>query len=137
MALRHAEGPKGWIQPEARSGVAAFAAWADYLESGEALLLHHDWNLQVWLDCRETAAAFLAEAKSRLGKAEQQFDAAMEQYRVVADRLREARGVVPRTETTWAERLKFTSAEAAQLIRRAGEAEVQALHCLQRIVEAM
>ena len=42
MALRFAEGPPEWIRPEARSGLAAFAAWADYLEQGTALVLHHD-----------------------------------------------------------------------------------------------
>ncbi len=137
MALRHAAGPPEWIRPAARAGLAAFAVWADYLESGEALLLHHDWNLQVWLDCRETAVVFLAEAKSRLGKAEEHFDRAMEHYRTVADRLREARALVPPTETTWPERLKFTSVEAAALIREAGKAEARALPCLQRIVETV
>ncbi|MBI3923266.1 MAG: hypothetical protein HY318_17730 [Armatimonadetes bacterium] len=134
MALRHAAGPQEWIRPEARSGLAAFTAWADCLESGEALLLHHDWNLQVWLDCRKTAVEFLTEAKSRIGKAEDHFDAAMQHYRLVADRLREAKSLVPATETTWDERLKFTSPEAAQLIRAAGEAEGQALSCLEQIV---
>lgn len=61
----------------------------------------------------------------------------MEQYRVAADRLRETRAIVPEVETTWAERLKFTSVEAARLIRAAGEAEGRALQCLQRIVEAV
>ena len=137
MALRFAEGPADWIVPEARSGLAAFAAWADYLERGTALLLHHEWSLQVWLDCRETAALFLTEAKSRLGKAEGEFDAAIAPYRIVADRLREARELVPKTETSWAERLAFTSTEAAALIRQAGEAEAEALQGLRCIVAAL
>lgn len=137
MALRFAEGPGEWIRPEARSGLAAFAAWPDYLEQGTALPLHHEWNLQVWLDCRETAVAFLAEAKVRLGQAEGEFDAAIEQYRIVADKLRQARELVPRTETTWAERRALTSVEAAELIRNAGEAEAEALRCLPRIIAAL
>jgi hypothetical protein len=137
MALRFAAGPPEWIRPRARSGLAAFAAWADYLEQGTALLLHHDWNLQVWLDCRETGVVFLAEAKSRLGKAEAQFDAAIEQYEIVAERLWEARELVPKPETTWAERLAFTSAETAAVIRKAGAAEAKALQCLRHIVAAL
>lgn len=137
MALRFADGPPEWIRPAARSGLAAFAAWADYLEQGTALVLHHDWNLQVCLDCRETAVLFLAEAKSRLGKAEDEFDAAIAQYRIVADRLREARGLVPKIETTWAERRALRSPEAAAVIRRAGEAEAEALQGLQRVVAAL
>lgn len=137
MALRFADGPAEWIRPAARSGLAAFAAWADYLEQGTALLLHHDWNLQVWLDCRETAVVFLNEAKSRLGRAEAEFDAAIAQYRIVADRLREARALTPQIETTWAQRQAFTSVETATVIRRAGEAEGEALHCLRRIVAAL
>ena len=137
MALRFAEGPAEWIRPKARSGLAAFAVWADYLESGEAILLHHDWNLQVWLDCRETAVAFLGEAKLRLGKAKGQFDAATQSYRVVAEKLRDAKALIPKIETTWQERRKFASPEAAQLIREAGTAEGDALQCLQRIVRAL
>lgn len=134
MALRFAEGPAEWIRPKAQSGTAAFAAWADYLETGDALLLHHGWNLQVWQDCRETAVEFLTEARSRIGKAEDYFDAALHHYRVVADNLREAKCLVPTTETTWGERLKFASPEAAQLVREAGEAEGQALSCLEQIM---
>jgi len=137
IALRFAEGPPEWIRPAARSGLAAFAAWADYLEQGTALLLHHDWNLQVWLDCRETAVAFLTEAKSRLRQAKDEFDAAIAQYRIVADRLREARELMPRIETTWAERRAFTSLEIAAVIRRAGEAEAEALQCLLGLVAAL
>ena len=136
-ARRFAEGPAEWIRPAARSGLAAFAAWADCLEHGTALLLHHEWNLQVWLDCRETAVTFLAEAKARLTKAEAQFDAAIAQYRVVAERLRQARELMPRTDTTWAQRLAFTSAETAAVIRRAGQAEAEALQSLRRILEAI
>ena len=106
--------------------------------SCKALLLHHDWNLQVWLDCRETAVEFLAEARSRLpGKADEALESAMRHYRAVAAALREASGLVPKKQTTWEERLKFASPEAAQLIRAAGDAERQALDCLERIVAAV
>lgn len=138
MALRHAQDPGDWIDPDARSGVAAFEFWAEHLDAGEALLLHHDWNLQVWLDCREAAIEFLTEAESRLpGKAGNAFESALRHYRVVAASLRKARGLVPKKQTTWEERLKFASPEAAQLIRDAGDAERQALDCLERIVAAL
>jgi len=121
----------------ARSGLAALAAWADYLVQGTAPMLRKDRNLQVWLDCRETAVMFLAEAKPRLGKAEDEFDAAIAQCRIVADRLREVREVVPRIETTWAERRAFGSPDAAAVICRAGEAEAEALQGLQGVVAAL
>jgi len=91
----------------------------------------------VWLDCRETAVMSLAEAESRLGKAEDEFDAAIAQCRIVADRLREVRELLPRIETTWAERRAFRSPEAAAVICRAGEAEAEALQGLQRVVAAL
>lgn len=97
----------------------------------------NDWNPQVWLDCRETAVTFLAEAKARLTKAEAQFDAAIAQYRIVADRLRQARELTPTIEISWAERRAFTGPETAVLIRQAGEAEAEALRCLRRTVAAL
>ena len=138
MALRHAENPMDWIDDDARSGLAAFELWADALDSGEALLLHHDWNLQVWADCREAAIEFLAEAKSRLpGKADDAFESAQEHYRVVAANLRSARDLTPKTETSWADRLTFACPESAQRIRAAGDAEREALSCLERISAAL
>ena len=81
--------------------------------------------------------AFLTEAKARLGRAEAHFDDASQHYRVVADRLREARQLVPKLETTWAEREAFASTAAADLIRQAGAAEAEALECLSDLVAAL
>jgi len=36
FALKHAEPPPEWIAPQARSGPAAWATWAEALETGEA-----------------------------------------------------------------------------------------------------
>lgn len=91
----------------------------------------------MWLDCPETAVIFPAEAKSRLGKAQDEFDAAIAQCRIVADWLREVWELVPRIETTWAERRAFTSPEAAAVICRAEEAEAEALQGLQRVLAAL
>ena len=40
-ALRHAQNPREWIDEQAKSGPAAWAYWAEALESGEAKRDHH------------------------------------------------------------------------------------------------
>ena len=90
------------------------------------------------MDVVRTAWAGLAEARSRLpGKADEAFESAQEHYRAVAAELREAGAIVPEKKTTWGERLKLASPEAAQRIRAAGDAERQALQCLERIAAAV
>ncbi|MCJ7736464.1 MAG: hypothetical protein MUQ10_03990, partial [Anaerolineae bacterium] len=53
FALKHAQNAPEWIDPQARSGPAAWAYWAEALEAGEAKRDHHTYNLQLWLECRE------------------------------------------------------------------------------------
>jgi len=135
-ALRHARSPPEWIDPGARSGPAAWAYWAEALETGEAKRDHHTYNLGLWLECREMAVAFLQEAKGCLpGLPRRPFDAAAACYTAVCQQLRALHALHPERENPdWGPDSTFSSAEAAALVRLAAAADAEGLACLQEIV---
>ena len=136
FALHHAENPPDLIHAGAKAGPAAWAYWAEALESGEAKRDHHTYNLQLWLECREAGVAFLQEAKDRLpGRCNEAFDAATAQVALVCDKLKELLVLHPeREKRDWGPESTFTSAEAAALVRQAGEADASGLDCLRAIL---
>jgi hypothetical protein len=139
FALEHAGDSCDWIDAGAHSGPAAWAYWAEALESGEAKRDHHTYNAGLWLECREMAVAFLAEAKARLpGLPTRPFDEAAAHYAVVCDHLRALRQLHPeRAEPDWGPDSTFASSEAAAIVRLAGAADAEGLACLQQIVSLL
>lgn len=138
-ALQHARSPPEWIDPGARSGPAAWAYWAEALETGEAKRDHHTYNLGLWLECREMAVAFMGEAKARLpGLPGDLFDGAAVHYAVVCEHLRALRALHPeREKPDWGPDSTFSSLEAAALVRLAAAADAEGLAYLQQIVDLL
>jgi hypothetical protein len=139
FALHHAENPPDLIDERAVSGPAAWAYWAEALETGEAKRDHHTYNLQLWLECREMAVEFVQEAGVRLpGRCDDLFDEAAERYGLVCEKLRALLELHPeREKADWGPDSTFTSAEAADLVRETGEADAEGLACLQRILDML
>ena len=139
FALAHARNPPEWIDSQARSGPAAWAYWAEALESGEAKRDHHTYNAQLWLECREMGVAFLREAKTCLtGRCDNLFDEAEARYEVVCDKLRAMIELHPsRKEPDWGPDSTFSGPEAAAVVRGAAEADAEGLACLQRFVDTL
>lgn len=138
-ALKHAQNPPEWIDPQARSGPAAWAYWAEALESGEAKRDHHTYNAQLWLECREMAVEFFRESNERLpGRCDAAFDQAADQYALVCDKLRALIELHPPRETPdWGPDSTFSSGEAAAIVRQAADADAEGLDCLRRIVDIL
>lgn len=139
FALRHADNPPDLIEPQARSGPAAWATWAEALETGEAKRDHHTYNLQLWLECREMAVAFLREAKARLpGRCDDLFDEAADRYALVCEKLGAMLDLhLERAEPNWGPDSTFASVAAAAMVRQTGEADAAGLTCLRRIVDCL
>jgi hypothetical protein len=138
-AIRHAENPPDWIQSQARSGPAAWAYWAEALETSEAKRDHHTYNLGLWHECRAMAVDFLHEAKLRLsGRCDPLFDEATGHYARVCQLLQTLTALhPPREKANWGPDSTFASAEAAALVREAGQADARGLACLRQIVEVL
>jgi len=139
FALEHARNPPEWIGAQARSGPAAWAYWAEALESGEAKRDHHTYNAQVWLECREMAVEFLKEAKKRLpDRCDAAFDEAAEHYAAVCEKFEALIELHPeREKPDWGPQSTFSSPEAAVIVREAAEADRKGLEYLRQIVNAL
>ena len=137
--LDRAYDPEGWTRgrPRHRSGPAAFALWADALESGRALRESHTYNVHMWLECRTMAAAFLEEARERLsGLCDDELADAAAHYSEVRDAFSALLELHPEQEKTeWTS--TFASEEGADLVRRAGKAEEKGLECLRQVLVAI
>jgi hypothetical protein len=137
--LDRVERPDGWaVGPTYRTGLPAYAMWADALETGCANRDGEAYLNQVWLECRETAVDFLQEAKGRLpGTCDAAFDEATGHYAAACDKLRALSELYPERPEEWEWTTTFASAEGAQLVREAAQAETQGVACLRRIREAL
>ena len=137
MALKHAENPKEWIEPQCHSGPAGFDLWAEALEAGRAQRDGQWYNTEVWHECREMAVEFLNEAKQRLpGRCDAAFDEAAGHYTVVRDKMRALLELHPEREKPDWESM-FASPEGAALVCEAGAAERKGLECLKRIADLL
>jgi hypothetical protein len=139
FALKHAQHPPQWIDAQAKSGPAAWAYWADALESGEAKRDHHTYNAQLWLECREMAVEFCRKASKRLpGRCDAAFDQAADRYSAVCERLKALIELhPPREKPNWGPESTFTSPEGAALVREIGDVDRQGLASLEQIVSAL
>jgi hypothetical protein len=139
FAQKHAENPSEWIKSQARSGPAAWAYWAEALESEDAMRDHHTYNAQLWLECREMAVEFFQEAKERLpGRCDELFDAAAVTYEIVCEKLRMLINLhPPRENPNWGPNSTFSSQEAANIVRQAADMDTKGLSCLQQIIEVL
>ena len=138
-ALKHAGNPPEWIDKQAKSGPAAWAYWAEALESGEAKRDHHTYNAQLWLECREMAVEFCTEAKERLpGRCDAAFDQAAGQYAAVCVKLEALIELhPPRKMPNWGPDSTFSSPQGAALVREIGALDGTALASLEQIVQAL
>jgi hypothetical protein len=108
------------------------------VEEGTAVAFGHSYNAEVWAECRREAAAFLREAKTRLGgEAGTPLDEAAEQYSLVASKLKEVRDLHPFRGPDDSNQKRIQSPEAASLLRAAGEAESRGLDALKRVIDAL
>jgi hypothetical protein len=139
FALKHAQNPSEWIHMQARSGPAAWAYWAEALESGEAKRDHHTYNAQLWLECREMAVAFCVEAAHRLpGRCDAALNRAAEQYAAVCDKLKALVELhPPRDKPDWGPDSTFSSPAAAALVREIGTLDGKGLASLEQIVSTL
>ncbi|MBN1579925.1 MAG: GyrI-like domain-containing protein [Anaerolineae bacterium] len=139
FALEHAKNPPEWIDPQAKSGPAAWAYWAEALKKEKAKRDHHTYNAQLWLECREMAVAFLQEAKERLpGRCDELFDETAAYYAAVCEKLDALIALhPPREKPDWGPDSTFSSVEAAEIVHAAGEADDKGMATLQKIVAAL
>jgi hypothetical protein len=132
-ALHHASRPAEWIFGDYESGLRAFDIWADALEQGKANRFGLGYNTAVWSECRSLAVGFLREAKAKLPQAAPALDEGIAAYGDVAAALTELGGLFP----FGPEGEQVRSAEGAEFVRRAGEAERRGLDALRAVVEAL
>jgi hypothetical protein len=137
--LDRVERADGWsIDPRYRTGLPAYDMWAEALQTGRANRDGEAYINNVWLECREMAVEFLAEARARLpGRCDVAFDESIAHYGLVRDKLRALVELHPeRAEgTDWT--TTIASQEGAQLIREAAQAERKAVASLRQIVGAL
>ena len=138
FALAFAESPAEWVFPKNKAGLAGFDKWIEALEGGTANTHGAAYNAAVWHECREFAAAFLKEAKERLGGPAGPFDEAIGQYEVVAAELKKVAGLFPFMEREEGHvKDKERCAEAAAALRAARGAEEKGLAALARIRDGL
>lgn len=135
--LGRIDGPDLWTDASARSGAAAYAYWAEALETGEAKRDDHTYNAGLWLECREMAVAFLREVRERLpGRCDAALDEAIARYEAVCRAFEAVIALHPRREKAdWSSR--FANSEAAALVRQVGAADTRAVETLPRILAAL
>ncbi|MBS1250963.1 MAG: hypothetical protein MAG431_02562 [Chloroflexi bacterium] len=139
-ALKHASNPKDWIYEKYASGLKGYDFWISALESGQANRFGMCYNAAVWHECRALGVEFLEEARTRLvGRAGKAFTEGIEQYQVVADRLKKVSESFPWTpednETTLP--LDEQCQETIIWLKEARKAEAAGLDALEEIVAAL
>jgi len=135
--LARIDGPEAWTEEQAYSGAAAYAYWAEALETGEAKRDDHTYNATLWLECRQMAAAFLREVKERLpGRCDAALDEAIARYETVCRAFEAVTALhAPRDKADWSSR--FSSPEAAELVRQVGAADARAIEALHPVLAAL
>ena len=119
--------------------VRGFLAEHEHVLAARAKRDHHNYNAQLWLECREMAVKFFKEAQERLpGRCDDLFGRAAARYGTVCERLRALIELHPSRENSdWGPGSTFTSPEAAAIVREAAQADAEGLACLQRIVDVL
>jgi hypothetical protein len=141
--LQRASVPNGWaFDDNYTTGLAAFTLWANSLESGEAKRDGTSYNALVWHECRAQAVFFLLEARRRLaGQISAACDRILEEaanaYAEVRDQLKELTLLVPMNMEIWDGSTPLQSAQAAELVRKAGASERRGLECIKEVVSAL
>jgi hypothetical protein len=141
FALEIAASPEEWIFEHYRAGLEGFDNWIGALQEGKASDMGMRYNTGVWLECRQNAAGFLAEAKERLAdRADGLFEEALAHYTAVAENLGKVAEVYPWTfEASDEDVLPVDdrSRTAVAALQAAKEAEAAGLQILPKIVEAL
>jgi hypothetical protein len=137
--LDRVDRPDGWaISDRYRTGLAAYAMWAEALDTGRANRDGEAYVNQVWLECRDKPVEFLGEAKARVpGRCDAAFEEAIGHYCIVRDKLHALAQLHPERPGGWDWTTTFASPEGAALVREAAEAERQGIDCLTQIASAL
>ena len=136
--LDRIERPDGWsIGPRYRTGLPAYDMWAEALEAGRANRDGGAYITHVWMEARENAVDFLAEAQGRLPDAcRGPLGEAEGHYTVVRDKLRALLAMWPeRHGADWTSTDQI--AEGAALVRDAAAAEAKGVAALKRALAAL
>ncbi len=137
-ALRHSQNPDEWILPHYRAGLAGFDNWIRSVEAGTASAMGMSYNAAVWEECRRQGAAFLREARDRVGRGiEELFDQAMVHYQAVARQLKAVVDLYPFTLQEGRIQIDDASREAVVALKAAREAEAAGLQGLAAIVSGL
>lgn len=124
---------------------AAYDKWADSLESDEEIAFDGaGYHAAIWSECRTFAHAFLREANARTdGRHDAALRPAIDRYETIAQNLQEvAQLFPPRWEATKDEMTRNAEdmprrREAAELVRRAREAEEAGIAALDEVLKGM
>ncbi len=137
-ALKHAQEPEAWIFPNYRSGLAGYDNWIQGAETATASKLGMSYNAVVWEECRRLGAAFLLEARDRVGGGiEGLLDQALGHYREVARQLKAVVDLCPFTPDERLLQVDDDVREAIAALKSAREAEREGLGALTAIVDAL
>ncbi len=141
FALQHAASPEEWIFEGYRAGLEGYDNWIRALQAGVASDMGVRYNTGVWLECRQNATGFLAEAKERLaGQADGAFDEAVTHYAAVSENLSKVAEIYPWTFEASNEAVlpvDGRSTAAVEALQAARDAEAAGLQALERIVQAL
>lgn len=141
FALAHAASPKEWIFDGYRAGLEGYDNWIRALQAAKASDMGMRYNTGVWLECRQHAVGFLAEAKERLpGRADAQFNKALAHYTAVAESLGQVAEIYPLSWEASDEDVlpaDDKSRAAVEALQAAREAEAAGLQALGGILEAL
>lgn len=137
FALQHAQGPKKWVFPNYKAGLAGFDKWIETVHAGEATDIGMAYNAGVWWECRSLAIWFLGEARQRLnGKLRPLLDEAIDAYSPVAARLASVMDLFPFPPSGEIED-RERQLKAVEHLKRAREAEEKGLKSLEKIVTTL
>ncbi len=142
FALEWGESDCKWKLRDYSAGLAGYGAWIAALEDETADGFGTAYNAQVWAECRRNAAAFLREAKERLGEADAAFDEAIDLYDTVAQNLAEVAKTFPfigLKEETFKVNIADASRRATAVghLRVARKAEQGGLERLERLLSSL
>lgn len=137
FAVKHSSNPGRWALSGYFTGPKAFDIWANALDQGTADGFGLAYNSAIWSECRCEAAAFLAEAKRRIGKSGQAFDEAIRCYSFVSEILTEVSNRYPIDYHFGNRSEKIKCLDSASSIRKAGFSERNGIKALARILEEL
>ncbi|MCK5743682.1 MAG: hypothetical protein KAH30_03015 [Caldisericia bacterium] len=134
-ALKHSTS-RDYIFEGYFSGIEGYDVWISTLNAGEANYYGMSYNTAVWFECRKHAVDFLIEAKTRLdGKANTEFDKAIEIYSQIRDSLKKVADEFPFETKQELISDKNKISIGVKYLKQARDAEEKGLEALADILE--